>query len=103
MKINISVSAEMPEKVDENYKHKSLCEKARDYMMCCESDMDSDYHWRYLKALYEKLQALPKLPEQYMELMMELDEFMGKHGKYASGDNTPNLTGENMFKYRKEV
>ena len=100
MKIDVHVSAEMPEKLHDEYRQKSICEKARDYMMVCESDEESEYHWRYLKSLYNKLHSMKNLPEKYFELMGELEEFMSKYGNYDSGEDRAHMTGENLFKYR---
>lgn len=101
MKIDISI--EMPKDINDNYKQQSICEKARDYMDCCESDEDSGYHFRYLRALYNKLHKLKKLPPKYHQLMGELEAFMSKYGIYDSGEGQADMTGENMFKFRDEV
>lgn len=100
MKIDIQVSAQMPEQVSDEYKYKNLCEKVRDYMLCCESDEDSQYHWQYLKCLYNKLHKMKRLPEPYHDLMVELEEFMSKYGIYDSGEGQAQMTGENLFKYK---
>ncbi len=103
MKIDIKVSAHMPENLHDEYRQKSICEKAKDYMVVCESDEESEYHWRYLKSLYNKLHKMKELPEKYFELIGELEAFMSKYGQYDSGEGQVKMTGENMFKYRGEA
>ncbi len=103
MKIDIQVKAEMPKQCDKAYKYKSLCEKVDDYMLVCESDEDSEYHWKYLKYLHKKLKNLPKLPEQYHELVGKLESFLSKHSYYDSGEDLADLEGKDMFKYRGEA
>lgn len=103
MKVDIKVSAEMPEKVSDEYRYRSLCEKVEDYMLVCESDEDSYYHWRYLKCLYNKLHENPKLACKYPEVMEKLEGFMSKYGIYDSGEGQAEMTGERMFRYRDEA
>lgn len=103
MKTKINVTVEMPDKVQEDYKYRNLYDKVCDYMLVCESDEDSEYHWRYLKTLYNKLHERKSLPETYMAIMEALEDFMSKYAQQDSGDHQANLTGENMFKYRGDA
>lgn len=103
MKIDIKVSAEMPEKVSDDNKYRSLCEKVRDYMFVCESDEESRYHWQYLKCVYNKLHEKKPLPAHLVDILEELEGFMSKYGIYDSGEGQANMTAENMFKHRDEA
>lgn len=91
----ISINIEMPEKSKEHYRHQPLCEKVREYMNCCESDNDSEYHWKYLTTIYNKLKEKSNLTKEYKQLLKELEEFMLKHSVASSQE----LDSTSMFKY----
>ena len=93
----------MPEKAENKYKHHDLHQKVQDYMFVCESDEESEYHWRYLKALYRKLREKKNLPEAYHGLLGELDGFMSKYAQQDSGEDQADPKGTDLFKYRGEA
>lgn len=103
MKVDIKVAIKMPKKVNDNYKQKSLHNKVCDYILVCESDEDSESHWRYLKYLHKKLKQYKRLPPDYFEIMAMLEDFLSKHGQYDSGDGQADIEGKDMFKYRGEA
>jgi hypothetical protein len=43
---------------------------------------------------------MKNLPEQYFELMADLEDFMSKYGIYDSGEDQAEMTAENLFKYK---
>jgi hypothetical protein len=98
-KININISLDMPSQVSDEYKYKDFHDKVCDYMSLCESDETSDYHWKYLKTIYNKLSKLKRVPDECKPLLKKLEEFMLKHGKYDSGKGHVELDAANMFKY----
>jgi hypothetical protein len=98
-KINISVGVEMPDKVRDEYKQKDLASKVRDYMEICESNADSEYHWKYLKYLYKKLRCYRRLSQENTQLMSELTDFMNKYAGQDSGEDQLDIRGEDIFKY----
>ena len=100
VKIKIGVKVGMPEKARPEYSRVALAEKVRDYMEVCESDAESSYHWNYLKCLYKKLNSMPRLPVEYIDLMEDLTEFMIKYAGQDSGDNQLQLEGKDIFRYR---
>ena len=89
----------LPGKIAEEYKFRELVDKVSDYIAICESDNDSEYHWRYLKALYEKLSTAERLASKYLTILEILEPFILKHGQFDSGD-TVALDAQNMFKYK---
>lgn len=100
-KININI--ETINKAPEEYKRKALLEKVNDYIMVCESDEDSEYHWKYLACIYKKLCEMQKVPEHLDMVRACLDEFFSKNNKYASDSNYLQLEGKDMFKYRDKL
>lgn len=79
MKSKINITIDMPSQSPDEYKYRDLVEKCRDYMLVCQSDNDSDYHYRYLAAVYKKLTSGCKVPEHLLPLLEELEEFMLKY------------------------
>ena len=98
-KIDIGIKVEMPDKIKDEYRYKDLYEKVQDYILVCNSDEDSAYHWNYLKCLYKRLIKLPKVPHHLHDLMWELEDFMSKNAGYDSGEDQLDLEGTDMFKY----
>lgn len=94
MKIDISIN--MPTEVNDNYRYKDLMEKCCDYMSYCESDEDSEYHWRYLKALYKALSKRTQLDTFQLAILEKLEEFITKYDM----DRT-SLDAKDMFKSYK--
>jgi len=92
MKVDVSINVQMPDQVQDDYKHRSLLEKCGDYMTHCESEEDSDYHWKYLKAIYKALSTRPKLNDMQVELLEKLEDFITKYDI----DRT-SLEGSQMF------
>lgn len=81
-KNNIAISIDMPEKKNNKYKHDNLVDKVAEYMTICESDMDSYYHWQYLKSLYNILSKKPILSPMYKGVLSILEPFIMKHNQY---------------------
>lgn len=98
MKIKIDISADMP-KVSKNYKHQSICDKACEFMDMCDAGEADEYHFKYLKSLYKKLNDKPKLPKHLKKLMKQLTEFMTKHAGQESGEGHLDIDGVDIFKF----
>lgn len=96
----IDISIEMPAEVRNDYKYQSLYEKVCDYIWVCESDEESSYHWRYLKAMYEKLSKLPPRPAT-TTILEKLEPFILKHRSSDSGD-TVEVDAEDMLQYYED-
>lgn len=97
MKVDIRVGVKMPDKNDDRYRPPSLCDKCREFMEVCESDIDSQYHFDYLKAVYKKLANMPNKPEKLKQLTLDLEQFMMKHGSVdSSPDNQVDLDHRTM-------
>ena len=102
MKIKINVEAEMPKVGREpGYKHQSLIEKACEYMDMCEAGEADDYHFKYLKCLYKRLNDRPRIPNHMHSLMAKLTNFMIKHAGQDSGEDQLDVEGVDIFRYNK--
>ncbi len=77
--IKLNIEIDMPKQIAPENKHKDLCQKCEEYMMTCESDKDSGYHFKYLATVYKKLAALPKIPPNLADMFDKLEEFMLKY------------------------
>lgn len=86
MKVDISVGVEMPDKLKNEYRQPTVCEKCRDFMTVCEADASSRYHWDYLRAIYKKLINMKNKPEHLRELTLELEDFLLKHDNVNHSD-----------------
>lgn len=74
-----------------------LCLKVDQFIIDIESpDIDSEYQYNFLKALYKKLASSKKLNPKYKPLFSKLKDVMMKHGKYDN-DSTI-LNAEDLFK-----
>lgn len=76
--MDITIKLSMPEQGKEQAKHKELMEKVCDYILCCESDRDSGYHFNYLKSLYKQLADKPNIPSRLIPVFEKLEEFLLK-------------------------
>lgn len=86
-----------PGDIRPDYQNQELLDKVSEYMVICESDEDSYYHWNYLKALYNKLSKINNLAPKYRDVILVLEPFIMKHGMYDSGDMV-DLDSANMWK-----
>lgn len=103
MKTEIKIELTMPDKTIDDYKYRDLLEKVCDYILVCESDEDSEYHWRYLKCLYTKLQEKPGCICNQVEIMEKLEELFEKFARQDSGEGQLDLEGKDMFRYRDSI
>jgi len=88
----------LPGKIAPEYKYQELLDKVAEFIVICESDSDSYYHWNYLKALYNKLSKLERLNDKYKSILLILEPFIMKHGQYDSGDNFADLDSAHIWK-----
>lgn len=91
--VKVSINIEMPNQVPEEQQHKDLMSKCCDFMDVCKSDDNSDYHMRYLQAIYNKLKQKRNLPEHLADLLEKLEEFM-----LTYDIDRVSLDAETMFK-----
>ena len=89
---------DIPKTINPDYKYQELIDKVSDYIVVCESDSDSYYHWNYLKALYNKLSKLERLSNKYKDILLILEPFIMQHGQYDSGDNFVDLDSANLWR-----
>ena len=100
MKVKIDIGVDMPKpSLRPEYKQASICDKACDYMDMCEAGEADDYHFKYLKSLYSKLNKKKQLPRHLSELMVKLTDFMVKHAGQDSGEDQLDLEGVDIFKF----
>ena len=97
MKININI--DMPTDIHKEHKSMPISQKICDYIDICESDSDSEFHFQYLKYMYEKIKEMKKVPHDLLEVMDKLHSFLIKTGSYTSGANNVDLDGKDFFKY----
>lgn len=88
-----------PESIRKEYQTVELLEKVADYIQVCESDIDSYYHWSYLKKMYLILTDIPVLKDKYKDILTVLEPFILKHSGNA---NNSLLDSDKMFKYNTE-
>ncbi len=77
--IKLTLDIKMPSQVKPEDKYKDLCDKCEEYMLSCESDRDSRYHFNYLATVYKKLASMPKIPLHLEDMFDKLEEFMLKY------------------------
>lgn len=77
--IDLKLKVKMPKEEQRYYKHKDLLDKCIDYMLICESDEDSEYHFAYLKHVYKRLCCCRHFTEPLLNLLERLEEFFIKY------------------------
>lgn len=96
-KIHINISMPNSKEKSAHYKREPLLDKIREYINICNSDYSSEFHWKYLKALYTKICGCPKMRAKFPEEHKLLNEFFRDATGYASGDNFVDMDGADFW------
>jgi hypothetical protein len=99
--IKITTEIKMPAPGKSPYTAPNLFEKVSEFINLCECGEASEFHFKYLKSLYKKLNNKPNLPSNLKELMETLTEFMTKHAGNDSGEDQLDVDGVDIFKYQE--
>ena len=100
--IKLSLNISMPQAQAKNKPEPpdsyDLYQKVCDYILCVETGTGSEYHWQYLKHLYEKITSSNNLTKAKKQILKKLEPIILKHYSYDSGDSV-DIDADKMFKY----
>jgi hypothetical protein len=94
----ISILVKMEQPTEIKHKREAVLDKVKRYITQIESSEESRREWQYVKNIYNRLSAWPKLSREQEHLLSILEPIMMKYGQQDPVDGV-DLRGDRMHRF----